>query len=273
MRQADYFNEAIVTAMLAAEAGGLQPPAPPEGKAAPLNMPAPDGRDGGAALTRPPALRERLVLLLDEAVRRAVADGLDKDLADAADFAVCAFIDEILLSSAWQEREEWMRSPLQLVRHDTATAGEDFYRILDLLLDKAGETQGATIRLGRQAEEDPSRKMLATVLEIFAVCLSLGFTGMLFHDRAAIRDKLSAIGRFVPPVLRGLTAGGNTLLFPAAYPALTPRKGLLTPLRRFDGLDWLLWLAPLLLAGLLYYFYDTRLDALLHALTGGGLTP
>jgi type VI secretion system protein ImpK len=271
MRRADYFHEAIVTAMLAAEAGGRKPSAAPAGDAAGRDGPDAGGKGGDRDLTRPPVLREYLVRLLDEAFRRAVADGFDKDLAGAADFAVCAFIDEILLSSAWKDREEWMRSPLQLVRHDTATAGEEFYRILDILLAKAGEAGDAPVRPGPagQAEEDPFRKALETVLEIFAVCLSLGFTGMFFHDRAAIRDKLSAIGRFVPPVLRGLTAGETARLFPAAYPPSPSRKGLLTPLRRFDGLDWLLWLSPLLITGLLYYFYDTRLDEILHSLIGG----
>jgi type VI secretion system protein ImpK len=281
MRRTDYFSEAILTAMLVAKAGSRK--APPA-EAAPTRPPARTGEETAdksmAALNEhvpAPLLLERLVLLLDQAVRRAVADGLDREHAETADFAVCAFIDEILLSSAWKGREEWMANPLQVVRHDTATSGEDFFRILDVLLEKAGETAPhdripSPGRAGRE-EENPDRTMLKSVLEIFALCLAQGFTGMYFNDAAIIRDKLNAIGRFVPEVTSGLNARDGSLLFPAAYPASPARRPAFGNLRRFDGLDWLLWLTPLLAVGLLYYFYDMRLDTLLSVLTEGSRMP
>jgi hypothetical protein len=115
--------------------------------------------------------------------------------------------------------------------------------------------------------------MLKTVLEIFALCLAQGFSGMFFNDTAAVRGKLNAIGRFVPEVMRGATAQDDNLLFPEAYPGSRAHKPAFSSLRRFDGLDWLLWLTPLLVVGLLYYFYDLRLDTLLHALTEGSRMP
>jgi type VI secretion system protein ImpK len=285
MRRADYFNEALVTAMLSVEAGSREelpaPPAPPTSPGRPLALAGDSIADAKAPardedLTQAPVLRKRLVSLLNQAVRLAIADGLDREYAETADFAVCAFIDEILLSSDWKGREEWMSSPLQLLRHDTATAGEDFYRILDVLLQKAGETLPRDIlspaRVG-QEEDTPEQTMLNTVLEIFALCLTQGFSGMLFNDTAAIRDKLNAISRFVPEILDGLKAKDDSLFFPAAYPDAPARKPPFGNLRRFDGLDWLLWLTPLFVVGLLYYFYDMRLNALLNALTGGSRMP
>ncbi|MDR2801271.1 MAG: DotU family type IV/VI secretion system protein, partial [Desulfovibrio sp.] len=212
------------------------------------------------------------VRLLDESVRRAMAEGLDKDHAATADFAVCAFIDEILLSSTWKGRGEWLRNPLQLARHGTATAGEDFYRILDVLLQQAGEVLPLDLSLaplmdGQDKGELPP--MLRTVLEIFALCLSQGFTGMLFNDRAAIRGKLAAISRFIPTLAQTPAEGQAARLFPEAYPAAPARRNPLNSLRRFDRLDWLLWLAPLLVTAILYHMFNTRLDALLDALTEG----
>ncbi|MDR2801393.1 MAG: DotU family type IV/VI secretion system protein [Desulfovibrio sp.] len=289
MRWADYFNEAIATAMLAAKAGSREgrlaqdtppahmPPLAPERPAAPEGAAA-DKRTPAREedLTKAPLLLERLVRLLDQAVRRAVAEGLDREYATTADLAVSAFIDEILLSSAWAGREEWMGKSLQLVRHDTATAGEDFYRILDVLLEKAQKAaphgSGIQIRAGR-GEENPEREMLKTVLEIFALCLAQGFSGMFFDDSAAIRAKLDAIGHFVPEVRRGMAARDADLLFPAAYPASPAAKPLFGSLRCFDGLDWLLWLTPILVVGFLYYFYDMHLNALLDALTQGSRMP
>ncbi|MDR2075873.1 MAG: DotU family type IV/VI secretion system protein [Desulfovibrio sp.] len=297
MHRTDYFNEALITAMLAAEADSREPPGPPAAQVQGIVVEDPDAADRKTAdvnLTQAPGLRSYLVRLLDDAVRRAVAAGLDRTLAETADFAVCAFIDEILLSSAWAGRAEWMIAPLQLVRHNTATAGEDFYRILDVLLEKAGPGGGDAVSAARneasrggpetpagqeglsgpeapagQEEENASPEMLGIVLEVFALCLSRGFTGMYFNDAAAREGKLAAIARFVPAVANGV--GENQRLFPAAYPASPARKNPLNRLRRFDGLDWLLWLIPPLVTGLLYLVYDLRLDALLTLFTEGSL--
>ncbi|MDR1777095.1 MAG: DotU family type IV/VI secretion system protein [Desulfovibrio sp.] len=276
MIQADYFNEAIVTAMLAAQADGQTTGTKafgPPGAAAASAMQNPDGLAESPDLGLAPALLERLTRLLNAACKRADADGVDRQIVEAADFAVCAFVDETLLSSQWSGREEWMRSPLQLVRHDTATAGEDFYRILDSLLQKAEElmpfgmtTPGNQDKPVPPDANDAQRQSLKSVLEVFALCLARGFTGMLFDDEAAIRAKLLKIGNFVPAVMRGLTIADGAPLFPEAYPETPSRKAPLNLMRRYDALDWLLWLAPLLATGILYFVYDTRLNTLLDAL-------
>ncbi|MDR1241856.1 MAG: DotU family type IV/VI secretion system protein [Deltaproteobacteria bacterium] len=283
MRQVDYFNEAIVTAMLAIGAGLSVPPArravpePDAGTAA--NVPrARDGEDGGSDLTRAPTLHGCLVSLLDGAARRCTADGLSREYAETADFAVCAFIDEILLSSAWAGRREWMDNPLQLVRHDTATAGEEFYRVLDLLLEKAEKLMpGGGMSLfgvqNPQWKENTEQRALQTVLEIFALCLTQGFTGRLFGNAAAITEKLVKIGRFVPPLKLGQELETSAEGFPAARTAASLRKNSFAGLRRYDFLDVLLWLTPPLVTGLAYYLYDSRLNLLLEAFTKGNGLP
>jgi type VI protein secretion system component VasF len=154
-----------------------------------------------------------------------------------------------------------------LARHATATAGEDFYRLLDILLQKAAEAlppMGDARTQGVQA----TPPMLRTVLEIFALCLAQGFSGMYFSDAKAISDKLTAISRFVPELALSLATKNSPRLFPEAYPEAPASRNPLNRLRSFDWLDWLLWLTPPLLIGLLYHLYDERLQALLEALTG-----
>jgi type VI protein secretion system component VasF len=201
---------------------------------------------------------------MDRADRKAVQTGMTHELAEAADFAVCAFIDEVLLSSAsWPGRADWLQRPLQFARHDTATAGEDFYRLLDVLLEEAENT--TPVAAGR--EEPGAREPLLAALEIFALCLAQGFSGMLYGDPAAIRGKLDKIGRFVPAV----AGRGEPFLFVPAGKA--EKRGALRRtadlFRRFDLLDWALWIAPPVLTGLFYRACEIRLDQILQPLLQG----
>jgi type VI protein secretion system component VasF len=238
--------------------------------------------DDAGTLTQAPKLRERLLSLLDEARRLASADGFPPEYAETADFAVCAFIDETLLSSAWNGRAEWMVRPLQLERHDTGTAGEDFYRLLDELLKKAGAgsvpdlpASGALPGLARGAanpsasppatgvqERSTADQALEQLLEIFALCLAQGFTGMYFHDPNTVRSYLRKIGQLVPSVDAGKPAADDSLFFPAGVKPCAPSSLLL----RFDLLDWLLWLAPLGTTAAIHYLCGNRLDDMLAGL-------
>jgi type VI protein secretion system component VasF len=261
----DFFNEAIVTAMLAASSGN--------GEAAPQSGPEEEN------LARADALRERVLVLMDRAGRAAMQAGIPNDLVEAADFAVCAFIDELLLSSAsWRGRLDWMKQPLQFTRHGTATAGEDFYRLLDGLLEEAdrhaafappGEVQNSA---GPPVREHASaHNPLYAVLEIFALCLAQGFTGMLYGNPKAVRERLDSIGRFTP----ALSGRAAPIFFTPAEKAEereVVRKGA-NLFRRFDLLDLGLWIVPLLLTALLYRVCETRLDRLLQPFVQGSVLP
>ncbi|MDR2123366.1 MAG: DotU family type IV/VI secretion system protein [Desulfovibrio sp.] len=315
MRRADWFNEAVLTAMLAAgaEAGAREAPraAPAESKpftpaagrqiernaqaAAPESKPftpAAGGQnarnaqaaapDDAVTLTQAPALRAQLLSLLDEARRLAVADGFPPEYAETADFAVCAFIDETLLSSGWSGCAEWMARPLQLERHDTGTAGEDFYRLLDDLLKKADSggmsglsAPGNLPGLARSAalpqesrpaggalERGTGDPALEQLLEIFALCLAQGFTGMYFRDQDKVRSYLHKIGQLAPSVGTGAPPADNALFLPAD---VAPRAHV-SLLQRFDLLDWLLWLAPLGITAAVHHLCGSRLDDMLAGL-------
>jgi hypothetical protein len=121
--------------------------------------------------------------------------------------------------------------------------------------------------------ENSEQRAMQTVLEIFALCLAQGFTGRLFGNAAAITGKLLKIGRFVPPLKLGQELETGAAIFPADRTAAPLRKNSFAGLRRYDLLDFLLWLTPPLVTGLTYYLYDSRLNLLLEAFTKGNGLP
>jgi type VI secretion system protein ImpK len=226
--------------------------------------------DDAVTLMQASNLRAHLLSLLDEARRLAVADGFPPEYAETADFAVCAFIDETLLSSGWTGRAEWMARSLQLERHDTGTAGEDFYRLLDDLLEKAGNGSAPDRPAAGAAspaatggrERSAADRALENLLEIFALCLAQGFTGMYFNDPDTVRSYLRKIGERIPSVGASRPQMDNALSFPVAGAPRAPSSLLL----RFDLLDWMLWLAPLGITAAIHHLCGSRLDGMLTGL-------
>ena len=103
------------------------------------------------------ALYNGVLKLFDEFEVNAKARGFDAvDIADAK-YALAAFADETVLRSSWQGKDRWADNPLQLEFFETYVAGEGFFEKLE--------------RVRADAE---SR---ADVLEVYALCLLLGFKG------------------------------------------------------------------------------------------------
>ena len=276
--RSDFFNEALITAMLAASCGTGNTPASSDGD----------------TLAQAGVLETRLTALMDEAGKKAALAGMPQELVEAADFAMCAFVDEILLSSpAWQGRAEWMMRPLQFIRHETATAGEDFYSLLDSLLNDAQQKlpplateaplyDGNAPKFGNLAnsgisqglhhtEETPAQKSLRACLELFALCLAQGFAGMYYAEPAKISAKLRAIGDYAPSVA---TQGKFFSLAPLQEPHELPSRPKASKfLMRFDLLDVLLWVLPPALTLILYTLCSHRLDQLILPILYGGPQP
>ncbi len=101
--------------------------------------------------------------------------------AQAAIFALVAFVDETVLLADFPLRSEWMSYPLQLELFQTNVAGIEFYdRLSNLLLDPASN---------------------ADVIEVYYLCLILGFKGRYYieTDRKNVIDvvakHLRGVGR------------------------------------------------------------------------------
>jgi type VI secretion system protein ImpK len=112
-------------------------------------------------------LRQRIGDLLASAESAAREAGVPaSDVEDAA-FALVAFLDEALLSSDWSEKQAWLARPLQLERYDRYDAGEAFFDRMNGLLDRTDR---------------------AEVLEVYLLCLQLGFKGQYqLHGRDELR--------------------------------------------------------------------------------------
>ena len=58
------------------------------------------------------------------------ADVPQEDVQQAK-YAICAFIDEMILTSSWALKESWADKPLQLAYFNDFSAGEEFYNKID----------------------------------------------------------------------------------------------------------------------------------------------
>lgn len=151
-------------------------------------------------------------------------------------FPVCAWIDETVLSSDWEEKDKWLRNPLQLVFFKTMNAGEEFFSRLDGI--------------------DPSAR---EVREVYDYCLTLGFRGRYFHPNDA--DELGEVVRANLHCITG--SGGVTfpgIFFPEAYPEPPEGRGRRPRLMPFSWMTLAGIVLPVVVFAVLYYLFRGNLD-------------
>ena len=117
---------------------------------------------------------------------------------DQARFIVCAWVDEVLLGSDWQERSQWQREQLQRVYYNTTDAGVEAFERLN--------------QLGFDQRE---------VREIYYVCLSLGFKGRFINqgDEFLLDQLRSSNLKILTGGFSRATSLNQGELFPEAFPA------------------------------------------------------
>jgi type VI secretion system protein ImpK len=97
---------------------------------------------------------------LDEIRRfedRARAEGIANEIVLTARYALCAALDEAVLSTPWGAQSEWTQQSLLVALHREAWGGEKFFEVLD--------------RISRE----PARHI--DLMEVQYLCLALGFAG------------------------------------------------------------------------------------------------
>lgn len=107
----------------------------------------------------PEVFRKRTIKALKEVEHDARAAGYDLDDVKDSHFAVVAFLDSVVLNSAEAGRAEWERRTLQEELFGVTNAGEVFFDRLDSFR-------------GRR-----DSRHLADLLEVYGLCLLLGFEG------------------------------------------------------------------------------------------------
>jgi type VI secretion system protein ImpK len=158
-----------------------------------------------------------------------------EDQYDMARFAVCAWVDEAILNSTWQEKEAWKREQLQRMYYHTTEAGEEFFDRLNTV--------------------DFYQK---DVREVYYLCLAMGFVGR--YIRKGDEFLLDQLKSNNLKILLGSSVGLPSLkrgdLFPDAYPT---ESAPAVPQKRRWHVTGLLIAAclagPVLLYGALYLVY------------------
>ena len=148
-------------------------------------------------------VRQDMVSLLRQFVSRCRESGIaDTETAEAR-YALVAFIDDRVLASNWVGRSEWMSNPLQYQLFREYVAGENFFARMRALTRRDGPSWA---------------------LEIYYLCLALGFTGAAGGERGALQPA----HEFASATLPRLTGGVNPArIAPHAVPVET-----LDPMRR-----------------------------------------
>lgn len=129
-------------------------------------------------LTDPVTFRRRIKDALEDVQREASATGYAVKETRDAEAAVVAFLDETILTLSGPARDRWAEKPLSVELYGEAMAGEVFFERLEEL----------------RTESDSAH--LADILEVYLLCLLLGFegkySGHLRTQGRAVADRVRA---------------------------------------------------------------------------------
>jgi type VI secretion system protein ImpK len=179
-------------------------------------------------------LRTDIQRLVSKAETSAKGAGISDADFDLARFAVCAWVDEAILSSSWPGRPAWQREPLQRIYYSTASAGELFYEKLN--------------GLGLQQH---------AVREIFYLCLAMGFRGRYCNEGDGFL--LNQLKTSNLKLLAGSSIGIPSLekenLFPDAYPVMSDVSTPTGKRSRINPTVFVSLIGPVALFGLLFWIY------------------
>jgi len=135
------------------------------------------------AVTDAHSFREEMKKHLRVAEQRARSRNYSEDDVKRVIFAVVAFLDESVLSSRNPTFADWPRLPLQAELFGNQLAGEVFFQEVQRILSR------------------PDSNEVADLLEVFGLCLLLGFKGRyaaggsgdLRSVQVAVREKIRRI--------------------------------------------------------------------------------
>ncbi|TMH12799.1 MAG: type VI secretion system protein TssL [Betaproteobacteria bacterium] len=129
----------------------------------------------------PAGLRRQLLDWVAEFEALAAAAGVVRPKISAARYILCTFIDEVIAQTPWGAEGAWAERTLLQEFHEEAWGGEKAFQLLE--------------RLGQDAPINED------VLELFYVCLRLGFEGR-YRGIPNGRAQLDAIAARVLDVIR-----------------------------------------------------------------------
>lgn len=175
---------------------------------------------------------QRLISESEDRLRKGSFSQEDYDLGR---FAICAWVDEAILSSSWNEKGRWQGEQLQRLYYQTADAGEGFFDRLNAF--------------------GPHQR---DVREVYYLCLAMGFMGRFCNE--GDEYLLEQLKTSNLKVLTGSSVGLPSLergeLFPEAYPAESGEAGLQKTKSHFSTFTLLCLGAPVALYAVLFLIYS-----------------
>jgi type VI secretion system protein ImpK len=180
----------------------------------------------------------RLLTQSESCVKKGVVSPEDYDQAR---FMICAWVDEAILNSAWQQKSKWQTEQLQRVYYNVTDAGKTIFERLNAL---------------QMHQRD--------VREVYHLCLALGFMGrycqkgddILLEQLRTSNLKLLLGGSVGLPLLERMD------LFPEAQPLGT---GDLGPQKRRWRFSWTVVIgmaSPVVLFLFLFLIYRFSLSGM-----------
>ena len=167
------------------------------------------------------AKAEGLVSAMEQRARESDVPG---PLIEQAKFALVGFLDETILQSNWALRDVWAGNPLQLQYFNEFNAGEEFYTKLE----------------GLRNADDPKK---LDVLEVYFLCLALGFKGK-YADLKGM-EKIKVLADSISKELRKARSKGEGL-----SPAWEPKDQGAGAVKEFP-----VWMVVVGCAGVLLVLY------------------
>ena len=144
-------------------------------------------RTNRQAATDAGAFRNQMKAATKAAESEATSKGYPVEDTRLATFALVAFLDESILNSNNPVFADWPRMPLQEELFGGHTAGEIFFQCIDRLLAHSDSPQ------------------LADTLEVFALCLLLGYRGRYsLSGQEGVRTVLEAMADKIQRIRGGV---------------------------------------------------------------------
>ncbi len=179
--------------------------------------------------------------LIQRAKQRAKSAAIAKNRFDQALFAIFAWIDETILETNWQYKNQWIKNSLQKKFFNTTSAGTRFFEKLE--------------KLGPDDKD---------IIEVYDYCLASGFKGCLYESYN--QEKLNGIKINTRKIL---SEDGKLdipdILFPEAGDIEFSKRLKRKRWKGLSGFSSLLVLLPVLLFVLLYYFFNEHLIQMVNS--------
>jgi type VI secretion system protein ImpK len=166
---------------------------------------------------------------------RARSSGAANETVLAARYALCATLDEAVLSTPWGAQSEWAQQTLLVSLHREASGGEKFYAMLERL------------------SQDPERHI--ALMELQYLCLVVGFTGK-YHVEARGHARLAEVRQALYRRIREYHGAAPSELS-LRWRGLEDRRNRLIQYVPW----WIIGAAALVIVAVTYAVYASRLGA------------